>query len=560
MRPRVRALFSGLSLVAAGTFGCQLAEIPSTDPGAGLPVDPATGKPIDPGTGEALPGFSPAPISVRRLTTAQYRNVVRDLVGPVQLTTELETDTAVNGFIEIGAARTTISPAAVEKFEAAAFEIGKYAASSAVRGALVGCTPRATIDTTCTRSFLTRFGRRAFRRPLTTEELNRWVGVAENSARTLNDFYAGVEFAVAGIFQSPNLLFRVEVGEPDPTKSGRFRYTNYELATRLSFLLWNTAPDDTLLDAASAGTLVATWSLFEEAKRLLADPRARTAMSNFQSERLGLEGMDNLGKDRTAFPAFTPTLVTGMREDILRTIDYVAFEQNGDVRDLFETRVSFVNGELAGLYGVTKPASGIVRTLLPNTGPRVGLLAKAGLLALNAHTKETSPTLRGKFVRERLLCQGIAAPPPDVVTIVPPPNPNAPTMRERLASHRNSPSCYSCHGAMDPLGLPFENFDAIGAYRATDNGYALDLSGDLDGRTYTGPAGLGALLKNEPRVIECSVRQLYRYATGHVELEGETVLIKSMTQRFANAGYRMPELLKVLIVSDGFRYLTRSAQ
>jgi hypothetical protein len=559
MRHRGHALLSGLCLTAFATFGCVVSEIPSTDPAAGLPVDPATGRPVDPNTGEVLAPFSPAPIAMRRLTTAQYRNVVRDLVGPVQLTTELETDTAVNGFIEIGAARTTISPAAVEKFEAAAFEVGKYAASSAVRGALVGCAPTTAIDTACTRAFLERFGRRAFRRPLTTEELNRWVGIAENSARTLNSFWAGIEFAVAGLFQSPNLLFRVEIGEPDPAQAARYRYTNFEMATRLSFLLWNTAPDDTLLDAAAAGKLTTTEGLFEQAKRLLGDARARVAMNNFQSERLGLEGLDNLGKDRSVFPAFTPALVEGMREDILRTIDHVAFEQNGDVRDLLETRVSFVNGELATLYGVPRPASGTQLAMIPDTSPRVGLLAKAGLLALNAHTRETSPTLRGKFARERLLCQGIPAPPPDVVTIVPPPNPNAPTMRERLASHRNSPSCMGCHYMMDPLGLPFENFDAIGAYRATDNGHALDLSGELDGQTYTGPAALGTLLKNDRRVIECSVRQLYRYATGHVELEGEKVLIKSMTQRFGTAGYRMPELLKVIIVSDGFRYLNKGA-
>jgi hypothetical protein len=560
MRRRVRALFSRLYLLGLGVLGCQgsiRTDTPSLDPETGLPVDPATGRPIDPNTGAPLPPFSAAPVSMRRLTSSQYRNVTRDLLGSVELRTELETDTAVNGFVEIGAGLSTISPAAAEKFENAAFELGKQAASPALRDGLLGCKPKATVDSACTRSFIERFGRRAFRRPLSSDELIRYVGIAEQSAQKLGDFYGGVEFVVAGLLESPNFLFRVEVGEADPDQPPRLRYSGFEMATRLSFLLWNTAPDDALLDAAAAGQLVTTKGLSEQAERLLADPRARTAMNNFEFERLGLEALDELAKDKGVFAAFTPGLLTGMREDILRTIDYVAFEQRGDIRDLFETEVSFVNGELAGLYGVKKPASAVELALLPRGGLRLGLLGKPGLLAMNAHVRDTSPTLRGKFVRERLLCQTIQAPPPNVITILPEPNPNAATMRERLAVHRSNPTCAGCHGAMDPIGLAFENFDAIGAFRATDNGHALDVSGDIDGHAFAGPAELGSILKNDPRVVECGVRQLYRYATGHVELEGEEIIVKSLAQRFASAGHRMAELLKAVVVSDGFRYMKR---
>ncbi len=506
----------------------------------------------------ALGTFVPAPAALRRLSTAQYQSSVRHLLGDVELTVELDADTSLNGFVAIGQARATISPAAMEKYESAAFELAAQAVAPDRREKFVGCAPKGVTDATCTRAFLTRFGRRAFRRPLTGEELTRYLGVAENAAGTLDDFYAGIEFAVAGLLQSPNFLFRVELGEPDPADPSRLRYTGYEMASRLSFLFWNEMPDDALLDAAEAGELLTTAGIMAQVERLMTDPRTRVAMNTFHAERLGLDALDSLAKDEDLYPAMSETLGAAMRVDILRTLEDLTFGTPGDYRDVFDTRVAFVDRELAGIYGVTAPASGTARVELPD-GLRLGLLGKAGLLAQNAHIRETSPTLRGKFVRERVLCQSIPAPPANVVTTIPEPNPDAPTMRERLAAHREVDSCAGCHVLMDPIGLAFENFDALGVFRATDDGHALDTSGDIDGMLFQDPRELAEVLREMPGVSECLVRQLYRYAVAHVETAGENPVIVGLAQRFESSGRKFPELLRAVVVSDGFRYAVKEA-
>ncbi len=529
----------------------------AVDPETGLPVDPETGRPVDPETGEPLPPFSAAPVAMRRLSATQFHNAVRDLFPDVRISTALEADAAVNGFIEIGIARGTISPVAAEKLEKAAYEIATQVAAPDRRARFVGCTPAATVDAACTRSYLERVGRRAFRRPLFADELTRYAGLAEKAAQRLGDFFAGIEFATAALLQSPNFVFRVEVGEPDPSDASRLRYTSLEMATRLSFLIWNSIPDDALLAAGEAGELVTERGLTQHVERLVNDARARSAMNNFHFERFNLEALDSLNKDRTRFAGMTDTLGAAMREDVLRTIDHIVFDQGGDYRDLFDTPITFSNAELAGIYGVAKPASGTQLLTLASAGPRAGILGKPGILAMNAHVRETSPTLRGKFVRERILCQSIPEPPPDVVTIVPEPNPNAPTMRERLARHREEEGCARCHASMDPIGLAFENFDAIGAHRDTDNGHALDLSGEIDGRTFDGSRELAAVLRERTVASECAVRQLYRYATGHVETPGEEIVIKALSQRFSAGGYRLRELIREIVMSDGFRHLKK---
>jgi hypothetical protein len=486
---------------------------------------------------------------------AQYQNTVRDLLGDhVELTVELEQDTAINGFVEIGAARTTLSPAAVEKYESAAFELAEQALTADRRAELVGCAPTAVTDRACTRAFVTRFGRRALRRPLSDEEVTRYATLADDAATALGNFWEGIPFAIAGLLQAPSFLFRVELGEPDPANPARLRYDDYEMASRLSFLFWNTTPDDMLLDAAEAGELTTTDGLAAQVARLAGDQRARAALANFHLERLGLEELDHVAKDSALFPQMNAALLNAMREDILRTIEHETLDRGGDFRDLLTTRVSFVDAALAKVYGVPAPASGTARAELPADGVRLGVLGKAGLLALHAHVKETSPTRRGKFVRERVLCQSIPAPPPNVLTVLPEPDPNAPTMRDRLEAHRSNMACAGCHSLMDPIGLTFENFDALGMYREDDDGHELDLTGDLDGEAFDGPEQLASMLRDNARVTACMVRQLYRYATAHVEEEGEEIVIRDIAAGLPAMGHRMDALLAAIVASDGFRY------
>jgi hypothetical protein len=553
---RVRRVFVAGSLWLAACSGGQIG-----DPSKASTVPGGTTRTvgIKPSTGDSSASrpFAPAPAALRKLTVEQYRNSVADLLGSGLTVLELESDTAQNGFYAIGAAKATVSPAAAEKFEKAAYDLAAQALAPARRSALVGCTPKAVVDTTCTRQFVNKLAGRAFRRPLSDAESARYVTVAENAARTLNDFHAGLEFAVAGILQSPYFLFRVELGEPDPGDSSRLRYTDYEMATRLSYALWNTTPDQPLTDAAMRGELSTPEGIAQQADRLIADPRVKPALDNFHAERLGLADLSQLTKTDAVYTGLTDDLRTALRDDVLRTIGEYTFGADQDFQGVFETPIAFVNKALAGIYGVTASATGTQRVELPASAKRIGLLGKAAFLALNAHSNETSPTLRGKYIRERLLCESIPAPPANVVPVLAAPDPNAPTMRDRLKSHALDTSCSGCHNRMDPLGLPLEHFDAIGRYRADDHGHALDTTGSLDGQPFDGAAELSSLLRDDPRTGACVARQLYRYAVAHVETDGEQTQIDGLVTEFEQSGHNFSALLHAVVQSDGFRYAAR---
>lgn len=504
------------------------------------------------GNGSDDAAFQPGVAALRRLTREQYGASIRALLGSdIQLATGLEADVAINGSVSIGTSRSTISPHATEKYETAAFDLAAQAVAPERRARLSDCTPASVIDTACTQDFVRTFGRRAFRRPLTSAEETRYVALAEEAANELGDFWSGVEFAIAGFLQSPSFLFRTELGEPDPADATRLRFTGYDMAARLSFLFWNVTPDDALLDAAEAGELVTMVGIEAQAERLANDPRARLALETFHAERLGLDELDTLIKDETLFPNASTALGAAMRDDILKTIEHVTFD--GDYRDLFDTNVVFANGALAELYGV-EPSQGDQPSLLPADSARIGIMGKPGLLAMSAHARETSPTRRGKLVRERLLCQDIPAPPPNVVTTLPEPDPDAATMRDRLRVHAIDPACSTCHSMTDPIGLAFEHFDALGAFRETDDGHALDVTGELDGQPFEDARQLAALVRERSEATECVVRQLYRYANARVEKRGEASAIAALTEQFAASGYRLHALLLAIAGSDGFRY------
>jgi hypothetical protein len=505
--------------------------------------------------------FEAAPATLRKLTAPQYQNSVHDLLG-ADLTLppdiQLEADASQNGFFAVAASNATISPAAAEKLEQAAYALAAQALATSRRDRLVPCKPAAVSDSKCAETFLKSFGRRAFRRPLSADELSRYTKIADSSAQTLGDFYQGLEFAVAGVLQSPSFLFRVELGEPDPDNSARLRYTGHELATRLSYALWNTTPDEELLTAAESGRLDAA-GLARQAERLLADPRAHAALDNFHSERLGLVELPNLTKDASLIGELTDGLRAALQDDVLRTFAELSGGAGGDVLSVFDTRVAFVNADLAKLYGqaAAKSGSDLTRIELADDGKRVGLLGKPAFLALTSHSAETSPTLRGKYIRERILCESIPAPPPNVVPVLGEPDPDAPTMRDRLKVHATDPSCASCHTQMDPLGLALEHFDAVGRYRADDKGHALDTRGDLDGVPFNGVTELSELLRDDPRTAECLVRQAFRYTLGHVEDAGEEPQIEALAAAFESSGHDLTALFRTLATSEAFRYASK---
>ncbi|HYV48979.1 MAG TPA: DUF1588 domain-containing protein, partial [Myxococcaceae bacterium] len=494
--------------------------------------------------------FAPPPFTLQRLQARQYRRAVEMLLGPeaAAVVTPPE-DAAVNGFKAIGNAQLSISTAMALRYESSAFAAADAAlATPAQRAWLVGCDP----SDACLRSFVARFGRRAFRRSLTGDEISAWAALGADAAATLNDFSGGVGAVAAAMLQSPDFLYLVEVGAPDPEHPGRWVLTGPELAARMAFFLTGGPPADALLDAAETGELGTDEGRRRWAWRLALGDGARAALREFWGEHLGLDALSTLAKDPGAFPDFSPALAADMREETLAFADDLVWDEDLDARELLRARFTFASGALADLYGIARPAGGFGRVELPAGGMRAGLLGQAAFLALRSHESQTSPTRRGLFVRERLLCEPVNQPPAQVGVMLPPPD-GAVTMRQRLAAHRSNPACSGCHLMMDDIGLGLESFDGIGRLRTLDRGVEIDPNSDLDGRAFAGAAELGELLAEDPRVMRCLQRNLFRAAVGHVETPGEAEPMSRMEEAFAASGYRLRSLLVEIAAGDAFR-------
>lgn len=527
---------------------------PVPDPEPEAPPEPEPEPPPDPDPDDplaGLPAFEPAPPALHRLTRSHYRHAIRDLLG-VEAPDDLEADTPLHGFATVGGAELTVSPRAAEQYEAAAIAVTDAVFADADRrAALVACDVN---DDACLRSFIERFGRRAWRRPLAGDEVVLLHGIAIDLGERFNDRWRGLGYAVSAMLQAPDFVFRIERGEPDPTVPGGRRYTSHEMASRLSFFLWGTAPDELLLDAADAGRLTDDAGLRAEVERLLADARSRDGIGAFFSEYLGLGALDGIEKDRDVFPLMSETLGAAMRAEIEAAIERLVFDEDADFRALLTTRTTEIGPELAALYGL--PAvDGPTTVRLPDDSPRGGLFGMAGFLALTAHRTVSSPTHRGKYIQNKVMCFDIPPPPPGVSTSLDGiGEENGPmTTRQKLAQHRADPVCAACHRHMDPLGLGLENFDAIGAWRTTENGLPIDAQSEIDGMHFEGARELGQALATRPDFGACVARQVYRHGTGHLEERAEEVAVRSLGLAFTERGHRVSALVMALVMSDAFR-------
>jgi hypothetical protein len=522
--------------------------VPGGGPGAGAAGN-SGGAPA-PGAAAVLP--SP---SLRRLTLREYQNSVRDLIGVEPDVSALTPLSPLNGLRAIAASSVALPELDLEAFEGLADRLSAQVfADTAAREKLTGCD---ATQASCAEGFVAAFGRRAFRRPLSADESTRYLALLRTATTMTSDAWLGLRVVTSAFLQSPAFLYREELGTEDPADPSRRVLTDYELASRLSFFVLNTTPDDELLDAAGAGMLASEAGRQAQAQRLLDSPRAAAAIEELLVDYLQLGALDELAKDPEVFPQATATLGPAMRQETILSLRTLLFERAVDFRDVFTTTTTFVNAELAELYDLpARQASGSehVEVALPGDGPRAGLLAHAGFLATHAHPGRSSPTRRGKFIRESLLCQSIPMPPPDVNTSLPD-TADAQTLRDKLTRHREDPACSGCHALMDPLGLALENFDGIGAYRRTENGVEIDASGELDGAAFDGARGLGEALAAHGELASCFARTLLRYARGALETPSEAPLIAAVTSGFTAAGYRLPELMLAIATDDSFRHV-----
>lgn len=501
--------------------------------------------------------FVPAPATLRRLTSTQYRNTLKQLFGDSIAIPALEPDIIVSGYSSVGASTLAISPRRTEQYETDALAVARDAMSrDEIRRVIVPCTPAGVTDEVCVEKFLVQFGRRVFRRPLAADEIARYGMVASTASEALGDFWRGLEYAISGLLQSPQFLYRREMGTADGRYASGRRLDGYELASRLSFFLWDSTPDDRLLDAAGAGSLGSPTGLRAEAERLLAAQAGRDGLLRFYDELFALAGLEDLVQLPSIYRLRSDTLGASLRSEALRVFEDAVFGQERDIRELVDGRRTFVNAEIARLYGVPAPPGGGFGPVdLPESSHRAGILTQGAFLALQAHSTSTSPTRRGKFIRERLLCQTIPPPPSNVVTALPPDGAGGPrTMRQKLEAHRENAVCASCHSVMDPIGLGLENFDAIGVWRTMDAGQVIDASGDLDGVPFSDARGLARAVREHQSTVPCLVRNLFRFAGGHMETAGEEPVITALVDGFAAGGYRVRGLVLALIDSPAFLY------
>ena len=504
-------------------------------------------------------------MTLLRLTPAQYQRAIHEIFGPG---IRVDTGTTVlgvrdRGLLALGARRSTLSAAEIERFEALAQQIAAQVTDPARRATLIECRPETdhAPDDACAERFVTRAGRFLFRRPVTADETAVYVAVARTAAETVGDYYGGLRAALAGMLVAPEFLFRVERSEPDPGDPDKLRLDAWSRASRLSFLLWDSAPDGPLLDAAESGELLTQAGLDRQVERLLASPRVEQGLRAFFSDMLQFERFATLSIDSSLFPRFTKNVEDDAREQTLRTVVEHLLNRDRDYRDLFVSRDTFLTPPLAAIYGVPLPRSqelgGAVPWVpyrFPEGDSHVGLLAQVSFLALHSHPGRSSPTLRGQAVQEIFLCRRVPPPPPDVdfSLLQDTYNPDFRTTRDRLREHRENPACASCHNLTDPIGLTLEVFDAAGGYRTTENGAPIDASGELNGMTYEGPPGLAEALRAEPRATSCFVERAFSYGAARMPTDDERAWLADVQAELADNGLKWRALMRRIAGSPGF--------
>lgn len=507
------------------------------------------------------PATDVVPTPLRRLTRFEYANTVKALLNvdpaPAQ---DLPADEASDGFNN-NAGVLTVSSLHAEKYVLVAEALAKTAVKNLAT--LTNCDAVAKGEDACQAAFAKSFGRRAFRRPTTAQD-EQMLKAAYDAGRTGGSYTEGIEVMIRAALQSPDFLYRLELTAPADANTKLVPLSQYEMATRLSYLIWAAGPDDALLDAASRGELATKAQVAAKARAMLGDPKARVAITEFYGQWIGTSRLGITSKNTTTFPSYSNELRDAMAREVPAFVEHVLWTGDHKLSTLLTSQNAFVSGPLAKVYGVTAPAGAATTpqmVTLPAAQGRAGLLTQAAFLAVQAHPDQTSPVLRGKFVRGRLLCTPPPPAPADV-DITPPDVTEAATARERFAAHESAgASCAGCHTLMDPIGLAFENFDAIGQYRTTEGGKAIDVSGEITATSdpaltgkFNGVREMAAKLAASQDVRNCMATQWFGYAAGRNVDNGDTCSLRDVQQTFASSDADLVELVVATTQADTFWY------
>jgi hypothetical protein len=536
-------------------------EAPPAPPGAA----PGSSAPGDAGGGGyggapwATPDAAAAPAEpfvaaeteARRLSRAEIDATLRDLVGDDTRPADRFLPEDEYAPFDNDYTKQAASQALIDSVEALATDVAARLAADPERLArLLPCAPSGPDDAACLRQFVAAFGRRALRRPLSADEVEAYVALLPFASEAVpgreTGFATAVELVVRAMLQDPEFLYRVEAGTPTARPDVR-ALTDAEIAARLSYLLWGTMPDEALSADADAGRLRDPTGRRAAAERMLADPRAREQLHRFHALWLGYRTMPH-----------PPELVAALERETGHLIDRVVFDEKRSYLDLFRLRETWVDEGLAAHYGLPAPPAGGGWVPYGDDG-RAGILSHGSVLSANAKGfSDSSPTQRGRFVEERLACQPIPSPPPNVRSDQPPDDGEARCKADRYAQHARDPGCAGCHQMMDPIGMGLENYDLAGRLRSHDDGRPecpIEGAGTLPGvGTFHGPGELSEKLIASGKLDACAVKQWYAFATGRAQpADGaERAEVDALVARFRAGDHALLDLILDFVADDAF--------
>ncbi len=500
----------------------------------------------------------PGPAPLRRITRFEYGRTIADLTGvDPSVAQTLPPDEETLDFDDIAAAYSVSALHADRYLEVAEQAAAALTADVTGMTVLAGCDPTGG-DAACVSVFVAAFGRRAWRRPLTDDEQAAMLQLyADTADPGPTDGLAGV---VATMLQAPQFLYRPEPGAagasaPQPVDG-------YALATRLSYLLTGAGPDATLLAAAEAGDLASEAGLLAQTDRLLGDPRAADLFVHFASEWWEIEPLATMDKDESLYPAWTDSTPAALGEETTLFLSD-AWTSGPTLATLLTSPVTFADASLASYYGLPAPSGDGYQRIALDPTRAAGMLTQGSFLAVHAKANQTSPVLRGKFVRAQLLCTPPPPPPPNIVVSPPVVDPRLPT-RQRFAQHTADPFCASCHVLMDPIGFAFENYDPIGRWRDTDADVPVDATGSLTGTDVDGDLNgvpsLAVKLAASAEVATCAATQWFRYAFGRSEqTSGDLCAISALASTLTGPGGDFKQMVRQTVRMAAFRNLPPEA-
>lgn len=535
------AAFLRLGLLSlALVYGCDGVIGSEGGPGSN---DPLTG----PGPGSEA-GVTGAQL-MHRLNRTEYRNTVRDLLGTqLDPAANFPADDVSLGFDNI-AQVLTVSPLQFELYEQAAQELAEEALSTAIRDAVVFCDPNEPL---CLNDIFQELASRAWRRPATDEEVARLQDLVAIALNEGDDLEQGLELGIRGVLLSPHFIYRPELDD-DPSSTQSRLLNDYELASRLSYFLWSSMPDEELFDAAANGRLQDADGLGAEVERMLGDAKANALVDNFAGQWLRIRSLDEHVPDYATFPQWDEELREAMGQEA-KLFFGEFLSGRAPMSEFLLSDFTFANERLADHYALpTGLGAELQKVSLDETDPRFGLLTLGSVLTVTSTPIRTSPVKRGVWILEQLLCSEPPPPPPGVEGL-PEGDMSSGSLRAELERHRADPACASCHNLMDPLGLGLEHYDAIGTYRTEDRGVPVDASGQLiDGQAFSDGREMAALIQDDERFDRCVVEKMFTYALGRPVATTEEPFVEAIAAVYAQSGSQLPELIKLIVASEPFR-------